>query len=160
MTKVATKTKKKRPTDLATAPLIAGAFFCERVLVEDQVMSAIRIVDTFNIDKLPDEQFDVPVSDRKMTKIDAAFITMIRSGGYAGSCDILILCRTPSGESGPVGLGKGKLEGGAHGLNLRLPVLFPYDGPGVYYYDVQVNERLMTSAPFILNVEERNVKGR
>lgn len=152
MAKVRTARKAKDPR--GDGPFVSAAFICEKVLSEDDVISAIRIVDRFEIPTPPARLSEGPVEDRPIVRLNGMIVVIIKSGAFQGECEVLLQCKTPSGSTGPIGRATGKLDGGPHGLNTRLPVAFPYDGPGVYWYDIEVNGQFLTSVPMELAVKE------
>jgi hypothetical protein len=89
---------------------------------------------------------DASEDDRKL-QLDLQIAVIIRSGNYKGECAAIVVCRTPDGKTEPIGLANGILEGGEHGFNMQSPLLINYRGSGLYWYDVSINGKHVTSMP-------------
>jgi len=131
-------------------PFVAVACVCEQVLIEkDEVVSLVRIVDTFYLaipSTLPTEPMRVRLT---------AFIS-IKSGEVTGQHEISVALSQPDGVAQPPQRFPVVLQGGEHGVNIRLDLeLFgkAAGSPpalGLYWLDVSWGEELLTRVPFKL----------
>lgn len=147
-------------------PLLAAAFLCEKVLEEkDRVLSAIRIIDTFTV---------VPPSnlpEGSEPKLAITLLITLKAGDADGDHELQVKLRSPFGKDlkGEYGFGPSMAEGvsvgaGAFlrapfklakgqpetGINMVINCLVPAKEFGVYFFDVFVDDELMTKIPFRL----------
>jgi hypothetical protein len=125
-------------------PYLAAAFFCERVLQEqDGVLSAIRVVDRF-IQRAqgPSAPEDMPVFSVALT----AFLSF-KSGAARGRSTIHLRQESPSGVRGPELSLPVLFEGEDRGANLVLDINFQADQEGLYWFDVLLDDLLVTRMP-------------
>jgi hypothetical protein len=133
-----------------TGPYVNVAAFCERVLDEkDGVLSAIRIVDTTNIQAqgpaAPDE---IPPGGA----IDTTLLVVLRAGKARGAQKVQVILESPDGSR----VGGPELsvtfQGGDHvAQNLVMNLRIPVSSAGLYWADVLVNGRLMSRASMMVN---------
>jgi hypothetical protein len=135
--------------DLMGGPYICAAFFCEKVLKEaDGVISAIRIIDRFNI------RGDSPEM-AKSTLLFNAFISL-KSGEYRGRAEISIQPTTPSGKALPKITFPVNFEGDSdRGVGIAAPIQLAVDEEGPYWFDVRLGEQPITRMPLRV-VYQRN----
>lgn len=128
-------------------PYVCGAFFCERVLIEqDGVSTFIRVVDVLTVDQpegpeaAPDGVPVVPAS-----VLMAA--VMLKSGDAKGERRLRIDAITPSGERRPGRTNVVTFLGGEQGVNIRGPVPVPVGEEGLFWYEVLVDGEPLTRMP-------------
>jgi hypothetical protein len=125
-------------------PYLTGAFLCEKVLQEkDGVLSAIRIIDRFISSAGVDAPAQLPP-----IQISGQLIIMFKSGDARGSYTVGIRPVTPSGRVTPTLSVPILFEGDAdRGSNLNLAVGFEAKEEGVYWFDILLNDELVTRVP-------------
>ena len=131
-------------------PYITQATFCERVLSEkDGVLSAIRIIDTLNINVLPGTDVDGLVQ-----KLD--LLITIKSGDFNGEGTLKIRAIAPNGEPMKNGesITRMVLNGGVHGANVHISVGITVNVKGTYWYEISFNDRVLTRTPLSVSVTE------
>jgi len=124
-------------------PHIAMAVFCEQVLEEKSgVLSVIRIIDRINLSagaEAPEEMPEFPLNMKA--------IVALKSGFCRGKYTVTVKPRTPSGqELAAVNLPV-LLEGDDRGTNLVLHFALGVKEEGLYWFDVLIEEKLLTSMP-------------
>lgn len=123
-------------------PYLAAALLCEKVLVEkDEVLSAIRIVDriihTARAEIMP------PLN------VDLRLLLVFKSGPAHGSRNVTVRLAQPSGRVQQPVMLPIFLEGGDgdRGANLLIEVRFQALEDGLYWFDILLNEELITRVP-------------
>lgn len=127
-------------------PFVAAAFFCEHLLMEnDGVASAIRIVDTHTINALgADAPDELPAGILTTT-----FVLILKSGEAQGRQQVTISTELPSGQAGempPISI-PARFEGADKGVILSIEMELPITQEGLYWFDVTLNQRLLTRVP-------------
>lgn len=137
-----------------TVPFVAAAFFCERVLHEkDNVLSVVRIVDTYYVDA------DAKTPPNVVPVVPLTALVMVKSGSVRGESQITARIRFPSGHfvdspaKWPI-----LLNGGEHGANLVLAIPISTRELGVYWLDIFWNDTPLTSAPVRLAQAQQNAR--
>jgi len=127
-------------------PYLAAALLCEKVLVEkDEVLSAIRIVDrivhTARGASAP--ELMPPLN------VDLRLLLVFKSGPAHGSRNVSVRLAQPSGRVQQPVLLPIFLEGGDgdRGANLLIEVRFQALEDGLYWFDILLNEELITRVP-------------
>lgn len=150
-------------------PLVGAAFICERVLrEEDNVLSAIRIVDKFTMKRTAEaaqptavegkEGMAVPVSPPASIQI-AAFV-LVKAGEVTGDHELSIAMRNPAGkvtsipEAMTVQFNNNDPSEGAS-LIVRLMIGGDLKG-GVYWVDVLWDKEPLTAIPFRIVAESES----
>ena len=124
-----------------TGPFIQAALVCEKVLQESNgVISAIRIVDRIIFICGPDGQ---PLVQRE----PIFFLIAFKSGEARGSHPVEIIREEPSTTRTTVVQAQMFFEGEDRGANLVVQAAFEPAEPGLYWFDVRVNDRLLTRIP-------------
>ena len=135
-----------------TKPLVALACFCENVLTEkDDVVSAIRIVDTYTIPPLPDG-VEVPPDAARGLIILRGLISL-KSGDVIGSATIRLFMNRVTGERVQIGPAEGfhvEMIGGHHGVNLNLQIPLAVKNFGLVWFDVVWGDEVLTRMPLML----------
>lgn len=136
-----------------TGPFIAAAVFAEKVLQErDGTKSLIRVVDRHTRTTVgpqpPDamEPFDWEAT---------AFISL-KPGQARGSTSFRIVMESPNGLSREVGAGSFNFVGGPNeGADIIAPVKLHIELPGLYWFDIEIDGRVLTRMPLQVLYERR-----
>ena len=140
--------QESRPQGAPTGgPYLQMAFFCEKVLHEaDGVVSLIRQVDRLTITG------SGPSAPAKMpTTTYTPFLAItIKSGAARGSHEVKIVRERPSGirDTAPLLTMTAFFEGEERGVGLYGPIAMTLEEEGLYWFDLYVDETLMTRIPF------------
>jgi hypothetical protein len=135
--------KTGRKTSKKARPLLAAAFFCERILQEkDGVHSAIRIVDALI---LPPP--NVPAGSVGEPVVPAIAFIAIKSGDAKGEHTLRLDLTYPSGKRLKTQEIKIALLGDENGVSISAQILVPIKEAGLYWYDVLIDEELFTRMP-------------
>jgi hypothetical protein len=139
-------------------PYLAGAFICEKVLREkDDVLSAIRIVDTFFI-----EEHALKHAGELEAGVPINVLLMLKSGDIVGESVVRLKVRSPSNKTVEIVNDFAiSLKGGESGANLHITILIRLKDQefGLFWIDVFWNGEVLTSIPFKL-VRGPNVSGQ
>lgn len=129
----------------AKQPLLLTAIFCERPLFEqDGVVSFIRIFDRIFVPNIPH-----PTE----TAIQLTLVLMFKGGGYKGKARVAILPRPPSNAERPRSEREIELpEQPNGGTNLIAILPFAPSEEGVYWFEIFVNDELVTRTPLDVQV--------
>ena len=121
-------------------PYLTGAFFCEKVLREqDGVLSAIRMVDRWNINGSTETLMPVV--------IQASLLITFKSGIYRGNAQLTVVPISPQSNTRmqpvvvPV-LFEGEDD---RGINVLLPLAFPVQEDGTYWFEVSLAGQALPS---------------
>jgi len=128
-------------------PYLQMAFFCEKVLREaDGVMSFIRQVDRLTTMA---SGSDAP-AQMPPTTYTPFMAIVIKSGGARGSHEIKLFRERPSGfrDTEPLFSLSVLFEGEERGQGIYGPVAMTFEEEGLYWFDVYVDDTLMTRMPF------------
>lgn len=125
-------------------PYLAAAFLCEKILQEkDEIVSIIRIVDRVTV-TVPDAPFPETLPPVPLNL--SAFISL-KSGNARGRHTIKWRTETPAGIKLPEQLLSALFEGEDKGVNLILALNMIVDQEGVYWFDVLLEDQLLTRIP-------------
>jgi len=131
--------------DLSGGPYVAMAVFCEKALQEkDGVFSIIRVIDRLTVNA---SGLDAP---RHMPpgQMNFPLVISLKSGFAKGKFNLKVVPNSPSlkklGESSIDLL----LEGDDRGVNVVLNVQLIAQEEGLYWFDVILEEQLLTRIPF------------
>ena len=125
-------------------PYITAATFCEQVLQEGSgILSLIRIVDRMTTTATgPNAPEQMPP-----TQLNWTLVIALKSGHARGSHPVKIVPQLPSGETlEPITL-SAHLEGENKGQNLLARMNMPLEMPGIYWFQIFVDDQLMTKGP-------------
>jgi hypothetical protein len=144
-------------------PLLAAAFICEKVLQDkDDALSAIRIVDTFTV-SIPS---DIPLGVQP--QIGLTLLVSFKAGDAEGKHELLVKLRSPAGDEikghyGQVPLRPDEKASQGYKANFEFKPGQPEDGAnlviscslpikqfGLYYFEVFVDDEMVTRVPFRL----------
>ncbi len=127
-------------------PFLAAAFFCEKVLREqDGVLSVIRIVDRWTVNG--------PTPQMLPTVIQATLVVMLKSGIYRGSTQVIITPVSPSNVRMQAIVLPLLFEADDdHGSGIVLPIGFPVQEDGPFWFEVALSgqglpPQVVTSIP-------------
>jgi len=121
-------------------PYLMAAFFCERVLQErDGVVSFIRAVDRWNVVG--------PTPTMNPTIIPTTLVVLFRSGVMRGSAVVTVTPISPSNQRMQAINASVNFEGDdERGCGITLPVGFPVNEPGVFWFEVGLSAQGGASA--------------
>lgn len=106
----------------------------------DGVYSLIRIVDRWTVAG--------PAEQMAMTLIQTTLAILMKSGTYRGAAKIQITPTSPSGaEMASVQLPVNFEGDDDRGIAIALPIAFPVQEPGAYWFDIQINGQSLTKIP-------------
>lgn len=128
-------------------PFVALACICEKLLQDkDDVLTLVRVVDTYYL-QLPEGAPEGVVGG-----LDLSGVISIKSGDVKGEFEMLVVLRTPDGKTKPI---TDKpipvvLNGGEHGVNIKLSITVAVKEYGLYWFDVMWGNDVLTSIPLKL----------
>lgn len=127
-----------------TGPYLAAALFCERVLEEkDGVISIVRVVDrVIQTASGPDAPEQMPPLNYGLTALIA-----LKSGKATGSVQVRIDMEPPSGLVKPGPSMTFLMEGADRGQNLIMRMQMTFEEPGLYWFNVCVEDKVVTRMP-------------
>lgn len=142
------------PEEELEGPYLQIGVLCERVLQErDGVLSLIRIVDRFTQrtvgQNVPERMPPLP--------INATLVLSLKSGFARGSYQIHVKLRTPSGRELPSHSLPVLFEAPHRGHNLIVPFELEAQEEGVYWFDISLNDRLVTRIPLQIVYERMSL---
>src|SRR5579862_2366458 len=113
-------------------PYLSAAFFCDRVLREQEgTLSAIRIIDRWNIVGVT-EQMELNI-------VRATLLVLFRSGIHRGAAQVIITPISPSNTRMPQINAPLSFEGDDdRGAGIVLPIGFPVQEAGTYWFEIQL----------------------
>ena len=122
-------------------PYLHTAVFCDRVLREvDGIVSLIRIVDRWTVAG--------PAEQMATTLIQTNLAVLMKSGTYRGAAKVQITPTGPSGQEMASVQFPVNFEGADdRGVAIALPIAFPVQEPGVYWFDIQISGQSLTKIP-------------
>ena len=130
-------------------PHVAAACFCEHVLIEpDNVLTAVRIVDVYNLN-MPKE----PLPDGALPAVEIKGVICLKSGDVTGKHVLSLVLQNPLGtrtEVSPDGGWPVVFNGGNHGVNLRLQFPLGVKNLGLCWFDVMFDGEVLTRMPLML----------
>jgi len=126
-------------------PYVQAALFCDQVIIgNDNVLSLIRIIDTLTHSEhgptAPAQMPEVPYRSK--------LVIMLKSGMARGPHEVKIEPVLPSGEVKPPVLFTVHFEGEERGANLIVDFPYTYRLEGLYWFNVYVDDELITRIPF------------
>ncbi len=131
-------------TTTKDGPYLIAALICEKILQEkDETVSIIRMVDRVT---LTTQAALSPETLPPMALSLNAFISF-KSGSARGRHTVKLSIETPSGLKLPEQLLPVLFEGEDRGVNLILGINIVVDQEGVYWFDVLLENVLLTRIP-------------
>jgi len=131
-------------TTESSGPYLVAALLCEKVLQEkDGTISVIRMIDriTLTVNTL-DSPETIP-----STIINLSALISLKSGSARGKGIVKLRVETPSGLKLLDQLLPVLFEGDDRGVNLIVAFNMVIDQEGVYWFDVLLEEQLLTRVP-------------
>ncbi len=126
-------------------PFLVAAFFCEKVLLEqDAVTSAIRIIDRVFVQEVAQEPRPTQTLLSQLT-----LYVSFRGAGYKGPAKLKIVPSSPSGKAPDITLEQSIdfPEQPNAGVNLVVPMALGFRETGVYWFEIYLNNELVTRTP-------------
>ena len=122
-------TSEQSPPAASTGPYLTAAIICERVLQEkDGVLSAIRIVD-------------------QITHTIVAPLITFKSGRARGRQTVQLAMEDPSGARKELFAHSLQFEGEHRGANWVIQANVMFSMEGLYWFEVILEDRLVTKMP-------------
>jgi hypothetical protein len=122
-------------------PYLSSALLCEKALQEtDGVVSVIRIVDRWTVSG--------PTEEMPQTAIQTTMVLMFKSGFHRGPGRLTVTPISPRDArllamEIPV-----HFEGDEdRGVNVVIPMAFPVQEPGVYWFEVALDGQIVSHIP-------------
>jgi hypothetical protein len=111
-------------------PYLTAAFFCDKVLREqDGVLSAIRIVDRWNVNGLTEQM--------PPTVLQTNLVVLLKSGIYRGQSQLAVTPISPSNQRMQAVIFPLLFEGeDERGSGIVSPLAFPAQEVGVYWFEI------------------------
>ena len=139
-----------RPSPSASGPYLAYALLCERVLHEgDGTLSFIRVVDRVNLTVQTAAPSGVELPS--ITAVPILALTLVvglKSGSARGQRQMRLDIDSPSGFKYPeMNIGVNFEGDDDRGVNVLLPLQFPAQDQGVYWFKVTLDGELLTMVP-------------
>ena len=131
-------------TTESSGPYLVAALLCEKVLQEkDETISVIRMIDriTLTVSALGSPE-TIP-----STIINLSALISLKPGSARGKGIVILRVETPSGLKLPDQLLPVLFEGDDRGVNLIVAFNMVIDQEGVYWFDVLLEEQLLTRVP-------------
>jgi Family of unknown function (DUF6941) len=131
-------------TTESSGPYLVAALLCEKVLQEkDETISVIRMIDRITLTvSAPSSPETIP-----STIINLSALISLKSGSAKGKGIVILRVETPSGLKLPDQLLPVLFEGDDRGVNLIVAFNMVIDQEGVYWFDVLLEEQLLTRVP-------------
>jgi hypothetical protein len=125
-------------------PYLNAAVICEKVLQEkDETISIIRVVDRVTVTSAASSS---PENMQSISLNLNAFLSF-RSGTAKGRNTIKWVMEEPSGIRGPEQLLPALFEGEDRGANFILSLPLTVNQEGVYWFDIFLEDQLLTRIP-------------
>ena len=145
----------------SNGPYLNYAVICEKVLREtDEVLTFVRLIDHVTTtvpvttpagaDASPTEAHPVPL-------IAITFAVGLKSGDYVGPVPVKVRIEPPSGSTWPEFNGILRMEGREHGAGVILPIQFPVQDEGLYWFAVFIAGELATRVPLRVTLRTETI---
>jgi hypothetical protein len=143
---------------LNDGPYLSFAVVCEKVLQEaDGVLSFIRIVDHVTVTMALPAEADVPPEMVPLEPpVAVTFVLGLKSASDIDSVPVKVRIETPSGSTLPEFETSQPVGAEDRGINLILPIQFPVQDEGVYWFVVEVSGVVVTRVP--LRISKRVIQ--
>lgn len=134
------------PEQISQGPYLSAAFFCEKVLVEqDGVKSAIRIVDRVTRTVVHPN----PPPEMEPFEYDMSLFLRFKSGRARGTHTLEVQPVKPSSETLPSRklsiLFEGEEDRGVDSIGI---IKMKFDQTGIYWFNISLNDVIVTRIPF------------
>jgi hypothetical protein len=137
--------EEPREVPFSTGPFLMAAFICEKLLQEaDGVSSAIRIIDRIT------RGGEVASAGTQMEPFPyiATIFIGLKSGQARGPFTLKVILEKPSFERLPPMVHAINLEGDEdRGVNIITNLQIVFESPGLYWFDVFLNDVKITRIP-------------
>jgi hypothetical protein len=131
-------------------PYVRIATICERWIEEKSgVMSLIGIIDRFTRTAVGTE---VP-AEMEPFPLKINLVLLLDAGSVRGSHEITVKVEAPSGINKPLLTTTMHFEGPGTSLSLVLPGELTLSSPGLYWFHVLFEQRLLTKVPMQIRYE-------
>jgi hypothetical protein len=125
----------------APRPWVQVAAFCQNAIIEANTgsVSVIKITDSVGVAGMATEMIPQP--------LQLTMVIILKSDEMRGQYHVKIRCTSPLGQ---VTFGQEILfvfEGGARGVQTVVPTALIATEPGVYWFDVMIEEDVLTRVP-------------
>jgi hypothetical protein len=128
------------PSDESFRPHLQVATFCEKILEEkDGALTLVRMIDRLTHHGQEAEMQPFPFS--------LALAVVFKSGFMRGRATITVCPVSPTGKVLPALTHQVHFEGDERGAGLALHLTFVFEEEGLYWFDVRLNEELVTRVP-------------
>ncbi|MCH7488294.1 MAG: hypothetical protein IIB23_01550 [Chloroflexi bacterium] len=132
-------------SELPTGPFIQAALFAE-VILEDKTgtLSVIRIIDRFtHVVQGQSPPENLPPFTRQLNTLIS-----LKPGKAMGRQDFTLTMEKPDTHREAVAQGSFNFAGGRNqGVNLRLVLHVTIDQEGIYFFDFEIDEHILTRMP-------------
>ena len=126
-------------------PFVKAAVFVDRVIEgKDDVLTLVRVIDRLTATSSGAE----PAARMPTAEFQMHAVIMLVSGRARGRYQVRLVREAPDADRADVWSGGIFLEGNNKGHNLNLALSESFSREGTYWYDVFVNEELLTRMPF------------
>ena len=137
-------------------PYLNAALICEKVLQEkDEAISIIRVVDRVTVTSAASS---LPGNMQSISLNLNAFLSF-RSGAAKGKNTIKWVMEEPSGVRGPEQLLPALFEGEDRGTNFILSLPLTVNQEGVYWFDIFLEDQLLTRVPLRILYQQIGPQG-
>jgi hypothetical protein len=127
-------------------PYVQLAAVCDKVLQEaDGTLSLIRVIDRFTVTAHGPGPGELP-AELPEGNLDVTLVVALKADDARGRYPISLRIQQPSGAYLPERSFDAMFEGGERGVNLILRLQLEAL-EGLYWFDVSMNERLLTRVP-------------
>jgi len=134
-------------------PYLVMALFCEKVLQEQNgVLSIIRVVDQVNISG--------PLEEMQPTPITLNVVISFKAGIARGKYRIRLRGHTPTQKEIPTMESSAYFEGEDRGVNLVLVVNMLLQEEGIFWFDVMLEDAVVTRMPLRILYQRVATPGR
>jgi hypothetical protein len=143
---------KKQPRK--NGPYLAAAFFCDNVLEEkDGTLSAVRMLDQIKVTVPASAPDDFPSEENKVPLAMAGLLSF-KSGESPGPHTVRLEMESPTGKVSTAHEQTIPFAGQAHGGgNLILRFVLRVNKGGLFWFNVYLDNKLMTTMPLQVTVE-------
>jgi hypothetical protein len=130
-------------------PYLSIAAVCERTLLEkDEVISLIRVIDRLTVLTTVTAPSGVEVAIPVPPPLPITLVVCFKSGNFRGSLPLAIRIETPSSFRWPDFQMEVLFEGdGDRGSQFVLPMQFPAQDEGLYWFVIELGGEEMTRVP-------------
>lgn len=126
-------------------PYVKAALFCERVIEgKDNVLSLVRVIDRLTTTAAGAD----PPKEMPQTNFGSTLVLAFVAGRARGRKEVRIERESPDGQRKQVWQGSVLMEGEYKANNVLLNLNETFELEGVYWYDISIDDELVTRMPF------------